>query len=155
MEVQTAIVLAAHPFLAVFVIYSIYTQYGHKKRRRELRGEVAMNAVKVHQKKGVIIYRLAVGVTLIGITVNTLLGVQNNEGILSILPSTPHGVFGLIGIILLTYTVKRGKDIQTAREKKMSSAQVLKQHGRASDILMLLIAIHAFLGFIYLFQILS
>ena len=73
---------------------------------------------------------------------------------MSVFPSALHGWFGIVGIVVLTITVRKGRLVKKQRDTGEKFTFELQRHGRASDVMMVLIVLHAFLGFIYLFQLL-
>lgn len=133
----------------------IFSQYGHRKRRLSLRGDAAKSALQKHQSRGLLAYRFAVGVTILGLATNFFLGYRSGEGFHALFPSGLHGWFGLLGLWVLTFVVNKGKRVGDGRERNESVGAMQKQHGKASDIMMVLIALHAFLGFIYLFNLVA
>tara|TARA_B100001750_G_C15496656_1_gene594619 strand:- start:541 stop:945 length:405 start_codon:yes stop_codon:yes gene_type:complete len=133
----------------------MYCQYQYRKKRLELRGDMAENYREKHEKSGVLIYRSALVVVTIGLITNFSIGFSSGEGYLSILPSSLHGWFGIIGIILLSILVNTGKKVKKLRESRKTFGLELKKHGRASDLIMAMLMLHAFLGFIYFFQLLA
>ena len=71
-----------------------------------------------------------------------------------LLPQSIHGYTGPIGLILLWIVVRHGRETVSNKENgEKFSAQRMK-HGRAADLVMILIMFHSFLGFIYVFQVL-
>ena len=72
-----------------------------------------------------------------------------------LMPGHFHGWAGLLGVALMTYLWNLGR--KTSAEKKAGKSFVkLKQlHGKLSDVMIGLIAIHAFLGFLYLLQLIG
>ena len=150
-----SVIIFLHPLLAGVLIYWMYKQYQYRSKRLELRGETAKKFRTEHEKSGLLIYRSALVVVTIGLITNYCIGFTKGEGKYSFLPSSFHGWLGIIGIILLTILVNSGKTVKRLRESKESFAFELKKHGRASDFVMAMLIIHAFLGFIYLFQLLA
>ena len=154
MNVVEVVILLLHPLFSLIVIYWMYKQYGHRKNRRELRGQQAIDARESHEQVGEKLFRSALAVIAIGFIVNFSFGWIDGEGYLSLFPSALHGWFGVVGIVVLTITVRKGRLVKKQRESEQKYALELQRHGRASDVMMVLILLHAFLGFIYLFQLL-
>jgi len=146
------VILALHPLFGVGIIIWMYKQYSYKKSRQELRGEMAKKARTSHEHSGLQIYRFALASTILGIFINARIGYFAGEGIIGLFPSGLHGWFGILGIVLLTFTINKGKLVKKQRQERVSFALNLKRHSRSSDIIMILIVFHAFLGFIYLFK---
>lgn len=154
MDVVEAVILLLHPLFSLIVIYWMYKQYSHRKSRRELRGQQAKDSRDYHERVGETLYRSALAVIAIGFFVNFSVGWIGGEGYQSMFPSALHGWFGVVGIAVLTITVRKGRLVKKQRESGQKFALELQRHGRASDVMMVLIILHAFLGFIYLFQLL-
>jgi|TARA_B110000881_G_C18592883_1_gene529268 hypothetical protein len=154
MGVAEAVILLLHPLLSLVVIYWMYKQYSHRKNRRELRGQQAKDSRESHERVGETLFRSALAVIAIGFFVNFSVGWIGGEGYLSVIPSALHGWFGVVGIAVLTITVRKGRLVKKQRESGQKFALELQRHGRASDVMMVLIVLHAFLGFVYLFQLL-
>ena len=66
------------------------------------------------------------------------------------MPGHFHGWAGLLGIALMTYLWRLGRKTSTEKKAGKSFAKSKQLHGKLSDIMIGLIAIHAFLGFLYL-----
>ena len=149
-----AVIIFIHPLFAIGILYWMYKQYQYRSKRLELRGRAAIKYREKHEKSGVLIYRSVLVVITIGFITNSSIGFASGEGYYSLFPSSLHGWFGIMGLILLTITVNTGKTVKAHRESDKSFSFELQKHGRASDIVMILLALHAFIGFIYLFQLL-
>ena len=89
---------------------------------------------------------------VVGFLANTLNGLADGESATAVVASHLHGWFGILGLILLTILVRKGRLTKAQREAGESFSLERERHGRASDIIVILMVIHAFLGFIYLFQ---
>ena len=150
---QTVIIFI-HPLLAIGILYWMYKQYQYRSKRLELRGMAAKKYRDKHEKSGVLIYRSVLVVVTIGFITNSSIGFAGGEGYYSLFPSSLHGWFGIMGIILLTIIVNTGKTVKAHRESRKPFGLELQRHGRASDLVMILLVLHAFIGFIYLFQLL-
>ena len=70
-------------------------------------------------------------------------------------PTNIHGITGPIGILILWQLSKMGKRTKTAREQGDSFSNLKLKHGRMADLVIALVFIHAFLGFLYLFAVLG
>ena len=68
-----------------------------------------------------------------------------------LIPNHFHGWAGLLGLGLMIYLRRLGIKASKNREAGKSFSKISKFHGRVSDIMIYLIMIHAFLGFLYLF----
>jgi hypothetical protein len=155
MGVVGVIILLLHPLVALTIIYWMYKQYSYRQKRRELRGQEAKDARQSHERIGEIVYRSALAAIGLGLLANFYVGWMAGEGNWSILPSSFHGWLGFVGFGVLTVTIRKGRLVKKQRESREKFALELQRHGRASDVMMPLIFLHAFLGFIYLFQLLT
>ena len=117
-------------------------------------GDEAQKYRENHEKSGVLIFRSVLVVITIGFITNSGIGFASGEGYYSLFPSSLHGWFGIMGLILLTILVNSGKTVKALRESSKAFGFELQRHGRASDLVMILLVLHAFIGFIYLFQLL-
>lgn len=154
-------ILLLHPLVAIAVIVWMVRQHRWRQRGRLLKGDVRKDAVSNHERDGERLYRLAWIVVLSGFIGNALFQIRQ-DGDLSIfealLPSSAgalHAGGGLIGLILITFLWKKGRNVRDLREAGSSISKEKAIHGRASDAIMVLIAIHAFLGFLWLMQLLT
>ena len=102
---RTAIILI-HPLLAICILYWMNKQYQYRNKRLELRGEVADNYRNQHEKSGRLLYRSALIVVTLGFISNFIIGYTVGDSYFSLLPSSLHGWFGIIGIVLLTFIVR-------------------------------------------------
>ena len=131
-----SVIIFIHPLLAVGLIYWMYKQYQYRTKRLEHRGEMKDKLRTQHEKSGVLIYRSALVFVTLGLITNICIGLTSGEGAISFLPSSLHGWFGIIGIILLTILINSGKTVKNLRESRKSFVLELKKHGRASDLIM-------------------
>ena len=61
---------------------------------------------------------------------------------------------GPVGFGLMVFMARLGKQARTQRQAGESFAVAKLKHGRAADLIIYLVFIHAFLGFIYTFDVL-
>jgi len=147
-------IVLLHPFAASFTIWFILRQYGYRKKRKEVRGEEAKSVRENHERAGELAVKLAIGVVLGGLVINALLDYEN-EGVMALFPSHVHGWFGLMGLTLFLFLARKGRETKRLREAGESFSMEMRRHSRAADVIILLMVIHAFLGFIYLFKLLA
>ncbi len=155
------VIILLHPIIAITVIAWMVRQHRWRQRGRMLKGEERVDAVIEHEKHGEVLYKLAWIVVISGFVGNAIFNIRR-EGADSIftalLPSSAgalHAGGGLIGLVLITILWKKGRVVSKTREEGAPIGRERKVHGRASDAIMVLIAIHAFLGFLWLLQMLS
>ena len=151
------IILLLHPIAALAVIVWMVRQHRWRQRGRLLKGEERQIAVQSHEKNGERIYIIAWLLVIGGFLAN-IISYFRSSGHLSIdaiLPTGAGGLHaggGLIGMSLLTILWRKGRATKKLRDTGEPWASEKQRHGRASDVIMILIAIHAFLGFLWLIQ---
>tara|TARA_B100001540_G_scaffold44159_1_gene39273 strand:+ start:41 stop:523 length:483 start_codon:yes stop_codon:yes gene_type:complete len=153
------VIILLHPIAALFVIGWMVRQHRWRQRSSLLKGDDRKIAVQSHEKDGQRIYVLAWLLVIGGFIANATYRIRTEDVELpqALLPTGAGGLHaggGVLGLILLTYLWQKGRKIKQLREKGESWSVEKSQHGRASDAIMLLIVIHAFLGFLWLLQML-
>lgn len=155
MDMFSTIVLLLHPIFAIVLITAMWWQYSWKTRQLQFKGETRVTHVAQHQRFGELLLSSAIAIVLLAFIARAIHAYIHNESILaSLIPSSLHGFSGPIGLFLLYYMVRFGRRAAELKEKGESFALPKKQHGRASDLVMILVFIHAFLGFLYIFEVL-
>ena len=155
MDMFSTIVLLLHPIFAIVLITAMWWQYSWKTRQLQYKGETRVTHVAQHQRFGELLLSSAIAIVLLAFIARAIHAYIHNESILaSLIPSSLHGFSGPIGLFLLYYMVRFGRRAAELKEKGESFALPKKQHGRASDLVMILVFIHAFLGFLYIFEVL-
>ena len=159
MDPLDLVIILLHPIAAIIVIGWMIRQHRWRQRGKLLKGDERKNAVHSHEKDGQRIYILAWVLVIGGFAANATYRMRT-EGVTiphAFLPTGAGGLHaggGVLGLILLTYLWRKGREVKHLRDSGQSWSTEKSQHGRASDIIMLLIFIHAFLGFLWLLQIL-
>ena len=69
-------------------------------------------------------------------------------------PGHFHGWAGLLGLLFMITLWRIGRKTRDLKLEGKSFARSKEFHGRVSDVMVMLVAIHAFLGFLYLLKIL-
>ena len=152
---QDAFILLLHPLAALVVIYLMYDQHRWRKQRLELRGDERLQAREAHERVGEQLFRAAVAVVVIGFSVSLCRGMTAGETrFWALLPNHPHGFFGPLGLGMFAFLRRKGQLVREQRESGEKFALALQSHGRASDVIVILMLLHAFLGFLYLLQLL-
>ena len=94
-------------------------------------------------------------VILVAFVARGFTGWYAGEGVLtSMVPQSLHGFMGPVGFGLMVFMTRLGKQARTQRQAGESFAVAKLKHGRAADLIIYLVFIHAFLGFIYTFDVL-
>ncbi len=150
----SVLILIVHAICALGMLGLCFFQYKWKKRGKVLTGDERKYYLEQHEKVGQkTIYALVV-VVLLAIIGNATMGLSAGYSFFtSILPRSPHGVFGFIGAGLFYYAWKLGIKIQKQREGNEKWATTKIKHGRAADLIIIIGCIHAFLGFLQLLKI--
>lgn len=156
METVTVALLLVHPLLAVLVILWMVRQHGWRKAGGTLRGEARAMALEAHVRQGERLLVVTVGVVLVAVVARALAGVIEQGSMTAmLLPESLHGWTGPVGLWILWSTVRHGRKTLAAMEEGASFARLRTVHGRAADLMLVLVTVHAFLGFLYTFAVLS
>jgi hypothetical protein len=153
MEVRTIIMLI-HPLLAAAFVLWLVRQYGWRKKGMTLKGDERKQALDRHQRHGELILWAGIALALIAFLARAISGfLVEDDWTSDLLPQNIHGFSGPIGLVLLWSVVRYGR--KTAEKKQVNESFTVERtkHGRASDLMMALVMIHAFLGLIYTFQV--
>ena len=140
MAAMNTVILLLHPITAVAILAWMWWQYGWKRKSRELKGESRREEIERHERVGERILQAAILSVLIAFAARWYTG-------LGLVPGSLHGFTGPLGITLLWITARWGRK---SRKDRVTKAK----HGRAADLLIALMFLHSFLGFLYIFSIL-
>ncbi len=155
MGVISAIVLLLHPIFASILIAAMWWQYSWKNRNLEFKGQTRIEKFEQHQQFGELLLKSGVVIVLIAFCARAFDAYAKNEPIfVNLIPTNLHGFTGPIGLFLLYYMVRFGRKAALMKEDGQSYTLTKKQHGRAADLVMILVFIHGFLGFLYIFEVL-
>ena len=154
MSVLRTVIMLIHPLLAVILVTWLVRQYGWRKRGMALSGEERKTSLKRHQKHGEYILWAGITLALIAFLARAISGyIQEGDITSDLLPQSLHGYTGPIGLILLWLVVRYGKHTASSKEDDEKFSVKRMKHGRAADLVMILVMFHSFLGFIYTFQV--
>ena len=154
MSVLRTAIMLIHPLLAVILVTWLVRQYGWRKRGMALRGEERKASLKRHQKHGEYILWAGIALAAIAFLARAASGyIEEGDVTSDLLPQSVHGYTGPIGLILLWLVVRYGRDTVSSKEQGEKFSTQRMKHGRAADLVMILIMFHSFLGFIYTFQV--
>ncbi|MDP7001819.1 MAG: hypothetical protein QGH90_07955 [Candidatus Poseidoniaceae archaeon] len=153
-DVLRAVILLAHPLAALILLRWLFRQYSWKKLGHELHGDTRKSALDSHEVWGQRIFPALLLVIAIAFIANAWRGAQNGDWTAELLPTSVHGATGLIGSILLYITWNYGRKVVAQREAGEKWALTKTKHGRAADIIIIIGCIHAFIGFLYIFNVL-
>ena len=150
-------ILMIHPILALALIWAFMKQRSWRREKEGLRGDERISAVNEHEKSGnrIMVYLiLVISVAFIAQIVEAILtGQSNQEALKQLIPDNYHGWAGILALALMGSLWYLGRKTSSLRRKGESIVKTRDLHGRLGDVMALLVIIHAFLGFLYLLQI--
>ena len=156
MEPLSTALLLIHPFLALLLVLWLVRQHGWRKGGGTLKGEARREALAEHVRSGERLLVATVGLVLVAVLARAAAGyIEEGRITAMLLPSSLHGWTGPLGLWILWTTVRHGRRTLAAMENKESIAAPRTRHGRVADLMLFLVGIHAFLGFLYTFTVLS
>ena len=157
MDPAQVLVLILHPIAALMVIREFILQRDWRKKGLELKGRERDSELRRHETGGERLFRLVIaviGLAFIARLVSAYLAGED-VGYDDLLPGHFHGWGGLLGLLLMTYLWSLGRRASNKKAAGKSFSRTKNLHGRLSDVMMGLIIIHAFLGFLYLLQLIG
>ncbi len=157
MDPTQVFVLLLHPFAALLVIREFFRQRDWRKQSIALKGAERAAALERHETEGERLFRLVIaviGLAFLARIASTFLAGED-LGIRALLPGHFHGWSGLLGLGLMAYLWSLGRKTRAKKAAGESFARMKDLHGRLSDVMIGLILIHAFLGFLYLIQLIG
>ncbi|MEE2747937.1 MAG: hypothetical protein VX473_05675 [Candidatus Thermoplasmatota archaeon] len=159
MDPLNLVIILLHPLAAIGVIVWMIRQHRWRQRGKLLKGAGRKEAVKAHERDGERLYLLAWLVVIGGFLSNSIYRIRTEDMSFpeALLPTGAGGLHaggGVIGLILITILWRKGRKARDLRNSGEPWAEEKRRHGRASDAIMALIVIHAFLGFLWLMQLL-
>jgi len=154
MDVTRTAILLLHPLLAVCLIYWLFKQHGWRARGRSLKGEERTNARDSHEFWGRRFLPAALITVCLAFIAQMIRGMLDDKGWNAYLMPSVHGIFGILGIVLLVIMTNMGKRTAKARVDGESWTELKVRHGRAADIIIILTVLQGFLGFLYIFEVL-
>ena len=119
-----------------------------------MRGEERRAAVEDHEAMGDRLAIASIGIVALAFASNAARGIIDHGDASQYLVPGFHGFTGIMGLALMLYLWRQGR---TVKEKKSSGegfARIKELHGKVSDLIGILVVIHAFLGFLYLLEVL-
>ena len=156
MELFPMIALLLHPLLASGLVVLIWWQYSWRKKSYEFKGESRAQYLERHERNGERLLWATGFVILVAFTGRAVSGWYSDGDFTSnLLPQSLHGFMGPVGFVLMVVLTRMGREARDKRKAGESFATAKLKHGRAADIIIYLVFIHAFLGFIYTFDVLS
>ncbi len=153
MEALATIVILLHPIAALAIIREFVKQKKWRQERLNLTHHEVEEAISRHKKKGnkILLYVILV-ILLAFVSKAIYFQINNGEVKFSdLVPNHFHGWAGIVGLFLMLYLRRLGMQASENRHSLGHYEEISKRHGKVSDLLLYLVVIHAFLGFLYLF----
>jgi hypothetical protein len=156
MDTVQLVVLLLHPLLASGLVVWVWWQYSWRRKSHELKGEERAHHLARHETNGERLLWATGAVILVAFAARGFTGwYEGKPWLAALIPQSLHGFMGPVGFALMVLMTRYGKQARTQREAGESFAVAKLKHGRAADLIIYLVFIHAFLGFIYTFDVLS
>ena len=156
METISTLLLLVHPALALLIVLWLVRQHGWRKAGGTLRGEARQQALAQHVKDGERLLLATVGVVVVAMLARAAVGmVEEGKVTAMLMPQSLHGWSGPVGLWILWTTVRHGRRTLESMEAGQSFGHQRTVHGRAADLMLVLVGLHAFLGFLYTFMVLG
>jgi len=151
------LILLLHPIAALLVIREFILQREWRKKSLELKGQERASESRRHEIEGERLFRLVIAVIGLAFLARLVSASLSGEdlGYDDLMPGHFHGWGGLLGLLLMTYLWVLGRRASSRKAAGESFSKTKNLHGRLSDVMMVLIIIHAFLGFLYLLQLIG
>jgi len=148
-------ILLVHPIAAVALIWMFIRQRRWREQSSLLRGDERKQVLADHEATGEWMVRATIGVIGLAFAAQiaraSIDGAEWNE---YIVPDHFHGWVGFLGLFLMLNLRKHGRITRTLKESGEPFVRSKQTHGKISDVMLVLLIIHAFLGFLYLLKIL-
>ena len=157
MDPTQVFVLLLHPLAALLAIREFVRQREWRTKSIELKGAERVAALERHEIEGGRLFRIVIAVIVLAFMARIASALLASEdlGIETLIPGHFHGWSGLLGLCLMTYLWSLGRKTSAKKVAGESFARLKDLHGRLSDVMMGLIIVHAFLGFLYLLQLIA
>tara|TARA_B110000495_G_C22959744_1_gene562528 strand:+ start:859 stop:1326 length:468 start_codon:yes stop_codon:yes gene_type:complete len=153
-EIVYALVIFIHPMAALMLIWAFMKQRKWRQRGQFLKGSKRQESLNKHQSDGNKMMLATVFVIILAfigeISRALINGVPYNK---YIIPNNFHASGGLLGLLLMTILWRMGHSTKEKKQSKQPFSKTRDLHGRIGDVMSILIIIHAFLGFLYLLQV--
>lgn len=153
MEVAATLIILLHPLSALTVIWLFVNQRKWRQISIGKKGAEREKAILNHEQNGNKLFSYVVGVIVLAfLSKAAYFQITNGQVYFSdLIPNHFHGWAGLLGLALMIYLRRLGLKASKNRIAGQSFGKISNLHGRVSDVMIYLIIIHAFLGFLYLF----
>ena len=148
-------ILLLHPIAALALIWMFVRQRRWREQNILLKGAERKQALADHEATGEWMVRATFAV--IGLAFVAQIARASIDGFewsRYIVPDHFHGWIGFLGLFLMLTLRKHGRATRKLKDAGEPFARSKQMHGKISDVMLLLVIIHAFLGFLYLLRIL-
>ena len=153
MNLLLGVVILLHPIAALILIWAFMKQRKWRQKKLFLQDQNYQKSLERHKSNGNKLMLGTIFVVFLGFIAEIIRAKFDNVPIYSyMIPNNFHASGGLLGVILMFILWKSGH----STNKKIgedSFSRTKNLHGRIGDIMSILVIIHAFLGFLYLLQI--
>ena len=148
-------VLLLHPIAALTLIWMFVRQRRWRQQSLLLRGAKRAASLEDHQVTGDRMMAAVIGVIALAFGAHIArASLYGLEATAYLVPGHFHGWAGLLGLLFMITLWRMGRKTRDLKSEGKSFASSKEFHGRISDVMMMLVVIHAFLGFLYLLKIL-
>ena len=157
MDTTQVFILLLHPLAALLAIREFVRQREWRTKSIELKGAERVAALERHEIEGGRLFRIVIAVIVLAFMARIASALLASEdlGIETLTPGHFHGWSGLLGLWMMSYLWSLGRKTSAKKVAGESFARLKDLHGRLSDVMMGLIIVHAFLGFLYLLQLIA
>ena len=153
MNLLLGVVILLHPIAALILIWAFMKQRKWRQKKLFLQDQNYQKSLERHKSNGNKLMLGTIFVVFLAFIAEIIRAKFDNVPIYSyMIPNNFHASGGLLGVILMFILWKSGH----STNKKIgtdSFSRTRNLHGRIGDIMSILVIIHAFLGFLYLLQI--
>ena len=148
-------ILLLHPLLASGLLVWIWWQYSWRKKSHDLKGEDRKTALLHHETNGNrLVWATFVVICIAFISRAVTSWREGGDVLASLIPGSLHGFMGPVGFALRFMLARMGRQARDARNEGKKFKHIALRHGRAADLVVVLVFLHAFLGFLYIFSVL-
>ena len=150
-------ILMAHPILSIMLIWAFMRQRSWRREKTYLRQNEKAAAIREHEKTGnrimgylLLVIAVAFASRIIDLIIR---GDELAEASKQLMPGHYHGWAGILALLLMSNLWYLGRKTSRSRDDSDTFSRTRNLHGRLGDVMAILVIIHAFLGFLYLLQI--
>ena len=153
MNFMLGVIILLHPIAALVLIWTFMKQRKWRQDKNFLKEQKYQSSFEKHRLNGDRLMLGTIFVILLAVVAEITRAWFDKVAIFTyIIPNNFHASGGLLGLLLMGNLWKLGHSSNNKR-KLDSFSKTRDLHGRLSDVMSILIIIHAFLGFLYLLQI--